>query len=230
LGLGKNLSRLECDELVASLKRPLEADRFDIQAAIKNDIMDVLEGQANLSPSWPRLLAALFRDKSQDSVTRDYAIQHLFQWREITDRKKGSEALRAEVTGVLWSALEETPLTIRATALLGLHYLAEKDPSFDVERIRQNALQLASDETADANARVTALQVCSRMSFRPALALARDLVGSQTKLPLRLSAIATLGRMGESGDLQLLEGLEGDPQLKPALGQAIRQVKNRIKG
>jgi hypothetical protein len=230
LSLGKKLSRQECDELAAALKRPLEPSGFDIQAAIKNDIMDALEAQANLAEPWPRLLAALFQDKSQDPVTRDYALQHLFQWCETTKVTGKSDTLRSEVTAVLWGALEETPLTIRATALLGLQYLTETDPGTDRERIRKSALQLASDGSADENARLTALQVCSRMNFEPVLPVARGLTGAETKLPLRLSAIAALGRMGGKEDLQLLEGLGPDQEIKPALMEAIRQVKNRIKG
>jgi HEAT repeat protein len=78
---------------------------------------------------------------------------------------------------------------------------------------------------------MTALQVCAQRGFPEVLPLARTIASDNRRpVSLRLSAIATIGQVGNrKDDRQLLEKLsnEGNARLRKALQPALKQIQRR---
>lgn len=167
--------------------------------ALKNDVVNVLRAQ----PEVPRLLAhnlmAMYNDRQHDKVWRDYCIQHLGGLYE----RIGDPAQKQAVEALLWRATEETRLGIAGTALLALSHNTKE--GVDVTRVAARARSLCEDPQCGELAKITALQVCARLKDRGALPMARSVAGSTVSVPLRMSAIAAIGALGDATDRAMLE-------------------------
>lgn len=167
--------------------------------ALKNDVVNVLRTQ----PEVPRLLAhnlmAMYHDPLHDNVWRDYCVQHLGGLYE----RVGDPAQKRAVEALLWRATEETKLGIAGTALLALSHNT-KD-GVDAGRVAARARSLCEDPQCGELAKITALQVCARLKDRGVLPAARSIAGSTANVPLRMSAIAALGALGDATDRAMVE-------------------------
>lgn len=169
--------------------------------ALKNDVLNVLCIQPGEEEATAAMLRELYADKTQDPGLRDYALQHLVTLIE-----------RAPAIGwdVHWAAVEGDDPNLAATAMLHLVHRIREESSgrgpgvstpdattAESARLAVAALRLASDASAKAPARTTALQVCGRLRFTEAGPLAFEIARSErTEVPLRIAAIATLGDLG----------------------------------
>ena len=217
---GKDLSLDEMKDIFAFLRSNKER-----VPALKNEMLNALRAQKEPPPGLARLLMDIYRDREQDPVMRDYALQHmtLFYSKAALDDK-------ARMQQVFWQGLGEKDGSIAGTALLSLNFLSQNTPAFDKEKFKHEALSLAKDENAGEMARITALQVCGRNGIYDALPLARKLAKKSPSVPLRISAIAALGDLGGPESRPFLKGLaEGpDERLKPAAQSALKRMKNRL--
>ncbi len=228
-GLGKDLKREELEALYAFLKTKNGTDRKSRggEHVLKNDVMDILLEQMSPPQELADVLMALYQDHEQDSVTRDYALQHLvsYQQRQISDPLPNKE--RIEKT--LWEGLAEIDSSIAGTALLGLHRLSAASPQMTVAGLDDVALKLAQSEEASRLSRITAVRVCAERRLEQARPIVLDLAQSGGDIPLQISAIAALGNLGAADEIGFLERLvSGENEfLKPAARTALQSLKER---
>jgi hypothetical protein len=111
--------------------------------------------------------------------------------------------------------------------LIGLERLSRQYLEFDRARVADWALLLARSGQCSEAARTTALQVCGQMGLTAALPAARQVAVSGAALPLRLSAIAAVGMLGDDTDRALLERWAADPALAVAAQSALRRLEAR---
>ena len=193
--LGRALSSEEIALLYQFLKTPPNSRDGNLPdlPAIKNDVLNVLRCQSSPPKGFTDTLLAIYRDPAQDSVIRDYAVQHLVGWYQqgAPDTTNAPNRIRA----ALLEAAGQNGSTA-GTALLGLHLLSVDDPAFCQQDINRLALRLVTCAEAEVAARITAIQVCAERGLKEALPAIQSLAGAQSCVPLRLSATAALARLG----------------------------------
>jgi hypothetical protein len=196
-GLGASLTRAEITALYQFLKSPPGPREKDLPClyALKNDILNALHNQAPPPRDLVDTLIAIYRDPAQDSVIRDYAIQHLAACCE--DRAAVNPAATWRITEVVSEAAHQNS-SIAGTALLALHLLPASDAALSQREIDQIAIHLTCDSQAQTSARVTAIQICSERGLRQALPAIERLAQEADCVALRLSAQAALCRLGGS--------------------------------
>lgn len=192
----------------------------DIEYVIKNDLVNKLRNQRKPVPELNRLLIDLCTDRTQDEVVRAYALQHLRPQYEET----GDPAIRE----VLFAMLDETENGMAGGALLALRYLAGEYPKeFDAGEVARRATEIAANEETANLTRISALQVASRFGARELEPVAQRLAeNTAASLPLRLSAIATLGELNAAGSLPTLQTLAGT---KGPVGKAASAAMKKIR-
>ncbi len=199
LSLGEKLSREEITALYSFLKSPSAREEKDLPVlyGLKNEILNVLRHQTAPSVGFTRTMVEIYSNQDQDSVLRDYAIQHLTAWYEqgAPDAPDAKEKIRA----VLRLAAHE-PNGIAGTALLGMHRLSAESASFDGKEIDQFALAYARSTGTDLATRITAIQVCSERGIKAVLPAIESLPQQAGSLPLRLSATAAMGQLDGQGN------------------------------
>lgn len=204
--LGDDLDQESIRKLGALLRSKMEKN-----AVLKNDILNVLQKQANLPPDLTAVLIDLYHDHEQNILMRDYALQHLVGWfQQLGDLRDATPASVAETKGAikktLWEGVAESNTSIAGTALIGLSSLAQQS-EVEADKVREAAFQLAADRTASELTRIAALQVCAQMGVEKALPVAVDLVGSAPSLPLKLSAVGAIGLLGGGDQQPLVDNL-----------------------
>jgi hypothetical protein len=198
-GLGEALPAERIEALRALLRTPHAPDAGLSLAefnAVKNDVLDALIRQKRLPAGLGRQIAEMSRDRSLDPQWRDYCVQHLALYCERrwpAGSRMGADADAQAIQSACWSAVEETQGATAGTALIGLERLSRQYLEFDRARVADWALLLARSGNCSEAARTTALQVCGQMGVTAVLPAAREVAGSKASLPLRLSAIATIG-------------------------------------
>jgi hypothetical protein len=228
-----SLTSEDCGHLVRFVTAPTPPVELDQIAALKNDLLLVLRHQTHLPVPFNEFLSGLYQDKAQHTVIRDYALQHLFMYYEETDgNNAGLHSLNERDTDIFWHALNETTNSIAGTAVIGLNNLAKVGYSragVDLPRIRASALELASDPFAHELSRISALQICAELDVNESLQVARHLLQESTCLPLRLSAVAAIGKLGQSADIHLLESEAHDANflLQAASERAVKALASR---
>jgi hypothetical protein len=214
----------------ASARPAPGADRgpLDSDAALKNDVLNALRFQPHSPAGLTGLLIGIYRDREQDIVMRDYAVQHLVS---LYEQLPGSRiAEKKQIQQVLQAALAETDSSIAGTALLGMHNLSTGHPEFDTPELTEAALNLARDDTARELVRITALQVCAGRGIKDALPAALALANAAPTIPVQISAIAALGTLGTAEHRALLEELAESPEarLRPAAQTALNRLQARL--
>ncbi len=226
--LGSNLSDLEVEALYHLLYRkagedPLQAGELN---ALKNEVVNVLKKQRRNPALLVRHLIAMFDDPAQDAVWHDYCVQHLGT---LCRAVEGPD--RTAVRELLWRAAEERQSGVAGTALIALVDNLEGTDS-DRQMVRDKALAIATaPDYADA-ARITALQISAKLEDRRILPLARSIAEGGHAVPLRASAIAAIGSLGDSTDRPLLEkySQSTDIRLRTAAASALNRLAKRPSG
>ena len=161
-------------------------------ASDKNQLMDELLNRPEIPADYGLQMVALFRDREQDVVTRDFAVQHIGLYAEALNRRGVYRADSVEVRtlrAALDEAAAETKTIVAAAAFRALADMAPFDPHIDGRRLDGRFAACAADSSAAPAARVMAVQLCGEQkvaSARPTLvALAAD---ASAPAPLRLSA------------------------------------------
>ena len=225
--LGKNLSPEEVSALYEFLKESTNPE--DKSGAflhvLKNDTIRVLRHQVAPPAGLTGTLIEIYQDESQDSVIRDYAIQHLVSWYQ--QGAADSPEAKGRIQAVLLDAVQKNT-SIAGTALLGLHRLSASDAAFRSDKIDGIALKLAKSD-AQPLTRITAIQVCSERGLKEALPKIQELAQTAENVALRISAIAALGRLGESEQVSFLEQLEAGERenINPAIQTAFNSLQQR---
>ena len=162
-------------------------------ASDKNQVMDELLNRPEIPADYGMQMVALFRDKEQDVVTRDFAVQHIGLYAEALNRRGVYNADSAEAHALrvaLDEAAAQTKTIVAAAAFCALADMAAFDPHVDGCRLDARLAACTADASAAPAARVMAVQLCGErkvVSARQTLAaLAVDHAALE---PLRRSAI-----------------------------------------
>lgn len=221
--LGKNLSHEEIQTLYALLNRKNNEDflRPDQLNALKNDVVNALREQEYPPSRLSDNLIAMYNDKGHDKVWRDYCIQHLGHFLKRISSKEKKEA----VVATLWKATEETNITIAGTALLAMEN-NKNDSLIDAGEVAEKALNLCKDSTCGEPAKITALQICAKLGDVRVLSTAREIATSGQSVPLRMSAIAAVGTLGDESDREMLEkySQSSDIRLRKSAQSALTRL------
>jgi hypothetical protein len=131
--LGENLTERQIADLYGFLKRPLKAFKgMDAPsvASLKNQVMDRLLEQKTLPDDYGAEMIGLYRNRANDTLLRNFAVQHL-------DLYTGAQAVRGgydgtsdealKIRAALDAASRETDSSIGGAALLALDRLSRLD-------------------------------------------------------------------------------------------------------
>ena len=191
---------------------------------MKNDMLNILRNQTPPPPELTDVMLDLFYDKSEDIVIRSYALQHMRPW--YMDERMQDPAIRQ----AFYDGLEEKENEIAGVALLALNYMAEQDTNFDKNVISQKAAEMAADENTYVLTRISAVSISGRMKNPEALETIRNLTNTPQPMALKLSAIASLGEIGEHKDIMTLQKISstGKRPFSTAARAALKKLKKKL--
>ena len=157
-----------------------------------NDVMDEMLNRSEIPADYAETMVALFRDKSQGDVIRDFAVQHIGLYAEtlqIRGKYDSNSSESATLRDALWDAAEETRTIVAVAAFRALADMAAFDPHVDASRLDSRLATCVADLTASPAARVMAAQLCGERRVGTAkLALAAIAADRRESEPLRLAA------------------------------------------
>ena len=221
--LGKNLTEQEIKALYVFLNRHNNEDNLkpgEIDA-IKNDVSVAIMGQQKKPADYGNNLMAMYYDKTHDDVWRDYCIQHLGGW-----CSKADDAEKTLIAKTLWKAVEQRNLSIAGTALIAL---SNNTGSQDIQKddVANKAFEICEDAQYGELAKITALQICAKLNEKKVLQTARKTAESGASIPLRMSAIAAVGTLGDSTDRPMLEkyASSSDVRLRKSAQSALGRLR-----
>jgi hypothetical protein len=223
--LGRHLTEAERDALYDYLRGHETDPDGPMRGVLKNDVILALKGQQPHPKRLAGILLAMFQDREQDPVVRNYALQHLATWYDKCPDK-------SRMVDALWAGTTDADPSIVGTALIGLNRLSEAPDRIDRARLTAVASAMAESESGEDTARITALQVCAEMGAKAVLPVAAKLAGGGGDVPLRVSAVAAVGALGGATELPLLNRLAGaaDPRIQNAAHAALRRLQTRPNG
>ena len=144
-------------------------------ASEKNQVMDKLLNQPQMPSDYGDVMIGLYRDKSQDVLTRDFAVQHIGLYAQALERRGEYDAEAAEsrkLRSALFDAAGETRTIIAAAAFRALADMSVFDPKVDTNRLDSLLAACTADASSDPASRSMAVQLCGERrvkSSRPAL-------------------------------------------------------------
>ena len=221
--LSKSLPKEDIAVLYGFLERKSSEDkaRPGELNAIKNDVVNELKMQKVMPQDLAGRLMTMYGNKSHDEVWRDYCVQHLGDiYTEISN-----EGDREKAFHVLWSAVDERQGSIPGTGLIALFNLCGQK-GFEKDQISAKALEMVRASDYGEPAKITALQICAKLGEKAVLPDARKLAAGGP-IPIRMSAMACLGMLGNKADLTLLKVSESstDVRLRTAAQAAILKLR-----
>jgi hypothetical protein len=237
--LNADLTSAEVEALYQFLSQKEKHDRTQAGHVLKNGLLNALCAIDPPLPGLTELMIQIYRDRDQNIVIRDYALQHLISHYKCLGnpsvRKASSltvESIRTEqetMRPVLWEALAEVDSSIAGTALLGLHRLGINHLEFDRAKVAAIAVKLAHEQNASELTRVAALQVCGLMELADARPLLLQILQGEQNAALKLAAIGSLGMIGGVAEQPVLERIlaSKDERFRPAAELALKRIKAR---
>ena len=202
--LGEKLSDKQIADLYGFLKQPLhqfkDMDAPSV-ASLKNQVMDKLLEQKTLPADYGAEMIGLYRNRANDELLRNFAVQHLDLYASAKAVRGGYDGASDEalkIRSALDAASRETDSSIGGTALLGLERLSRLDAQVDRAAIATRAAACAANATADLQSRIAAVQVCGEMRIRSSAATLRALANDPAaNTVLRLAAKHALSQFSE---------------------------------
>ena len=183
---------------------------------IRNDVLVALAGQElNRPTDLGTDLIAMWKDTSEDAVWRDYCLQHMAGVYDTSDNRAEIEATLLEVA--------RGGGRVSGTAMLSLERLGKRHPQL-AEQAKAIARNAVLAEERDDEAAVTAIQIARAAGDSDILAEVRSIAADTgAMVRLRMSAVGTLGELGEEEDVALLTKLCQDEE-----GRVRRTAKHNL--
>ncbi len=159
------------------------------------------DGSATLAQE---AMVALYRDRTQDDITRDFAVQHIGLYAQALNRSGAydpdSEDARL-CRDALLAATAETKTIIAAAAFRALSDVSAFDPYIDGKRLDAILVSCVGDASASSAARIMAIQLCGERRVSSALPALKGILDDATApIPHRHAAKWALSRL--TGDSQ----------------------------
>lgn len=208
----QHLSTSDAQSLVKFLSRLPSADAVSIDelAALKNNAADLLLTQAPPPAGLRTAFEAAFKNPAQGEIWREYIVQKI---PELAVGLAGAERKRA--LAFLHQRLDDTESIFAGTALLGLQRLhTQTPPLVSTKEVATAATKLLTGPAYADATKLTALQVLALHDAAAARAQARQWLTGDHPVMLKVSALATLGQVGEPQDRSLLERYARSPELR----------------
>lgn len=222
--LGNRLPAVDVQALLRFLARKPNEDVVSAEnlAVLKNNAADALLAQGELPAALLSILETTFADADQGEIWREYVVQ---KFPELVKRTGGVQRERG--VAFLHERIADTSYIYAGTALLGLQRLHENEPPLveGVEVAKAARLVLREDAYASAS-KISALQILARHEPSEARALARQWLADEHPVMLRVSALATLGQVGEQADREVVARYAESPELR--LRTAARAALARL--
>ena len=188
-------SQIESEEKMSLRMSAEEASSGTSMAELaseKNQVMDELLNQPQIPSDYADVMIGLYRDKSQDILTRDFAVQHIGLYAQALARRGEYDADAAEsrkLRTALFDAVGETRTIVAAAAFRALADIAVFDPLVDESRLDSLLVACVADAFSDPASRAMAVQLCGERRVRPSRPALEAISGiSSTPAVLRLSA------------------------------------------
>ena len=208
---------------VASGKGALHPAR---EAALRNDVLNLLRDQEPVPTGLSGLLVDIVRKGRHDATLVDYAIQHLGALqRDLRD----VEMVR-RVRNALFDAASGIEKPYAGTAL---YALADARAMTDAESGRLRRLTVvACSPRANPLVRLSALQLAGQRGYREVLPYVRSVLrGDRLDAVADTVVVGTLGLLGEASDVGLIESFaaKGGSRLAGPCAAAVERINGRMK-
>jgi len=218
------LTRDECGAIYAFLHQSAQEAGLRPQElnALKNHLVNIVKINSTDILSLIRHLMTLFYDTGQDPVWREYCVQHL-----------GTLYVQAGIhqpalVKLFGDALRDKEGSLAGTALIALRLNRRNEP-YTSRLVAEEAYVVASSAEYSSASRTTALQIAAAEDDPRIVQLARTVLRESTDVHLRVSALAVLGKMGDSTDVDGIEAhaSSGDVRLRSAASAALKMLQSR---
>ena len=220
--LGKNLTRREVENIYQFLAygtagntlKPLEIN------SLKNDLVIVLMKQTRPPVDLGIKLVEMFNNQKNSSIWRDYCIQFMGRW-----YKNASEEEQKQMLKAMLGALDEHKNGIAGAALIALRSnIGQRE--IRPREVRLSAFKVLTAKDTPDYVKLTALQICAMGKEANALPIAREILKTSKHVPLKMSAIAAIGMLGDSDDFETLNKLahSTDIRLRTAASNALKKL------
>ena len=170
-----------------------------LAASDKNQVMDELLNQPDISSDYGETMVSLYRDRGQDVLTRDFAVQHIGLYAQALQRRGVYDPASADsrsLRAALFDAAAETRTIVAAAAFRAPADMAACDPHIDSRRLDVWLATCAGDASAAPAARVMAVHLCGERRVKSAIpALEKICAAPGTSEILRRSAGCALSRI-----------------------------------
>ncbi|NQZ56244.1 MAG: hypothetical protein HRT88_02075 [Lentisphaeraceae bacterium] len=222
--LSKKLSEYDIKALVAFLKTQYTSE-LNMEPiyynSVKNDALQLLLTQEERIDGIGAVLVEMANDTSYGDMWRDYSLQFIpdyYQQAYDVDLLYSSDVSqeRDDLLSTLWNFAEDKRANSSATALIALESLAQNYREIEKSRIVETAMDIVNDGTTPIGARISAMRLAIDKEVQADKG-ASDYFGENVRIiaqtgeniVLRMSAVKTPGEIGNTDDVEFLEGLLG---------------------
>ena len=198
--------------------------RVEREAALKNDVLNLLRNQKRQPEGLADLLLEMVASKQYAPVIIDYCIQHL----GAMVGSASDDPTKARIREAFVAAAKDTAEAYSGTALYSLAEMPNKSKS-ESDELRRLTVA-ACGESVNPVARISAIQLAGERGYRETLPMLRGvLAGTRRDAVLDMTVVGSIGLMGDVGDVQLLESFRsrGGRRLKTAIDAAVQRIKER---
>lgn len=194
------------------------------EAALRNDVLNLLRNQDLIPKSLPDLLMDIVRNGRHDATLVDYAIQHLGALQHGLP-----DVMAGRVCDALFAAASGIGRPYAGTAL---YALADAHGLTGAETGRLHHLTCAAcSSRAHPLTRLAAFQLAGQRGYREVLSDVRAVLrGDRRDAVADTVAVGTLGLLGDASDIALLESIaaRGGSRLTEPCAMAIERISGRI--
>lgn len=219
--LGKNLTRREVDSIYKFLNYGTAANLKALEInSLKNDLVLVLMRQTSPPNDLGIKLVEMFNNKKNSSIWRDYCVQFMGRW-----YKKASAEEKKQMKKSMLNALEEHKNGIAGAALIALRSNIGQT-TISPRQVRLAAYKVLTAKDSPDYLKQTALQICAMGNEAKVLPIAREILKTSKHVPLKMSAIAAIGALGDGDDFETLNMLvrSTDIRLRIAASSALKKL------
>jgi hypothetical protein len=208
-------------ELLAFFKRAIH-DKA-LRPVTRNNMANCLVDQDVKDPALAGMFREMALDRGENEVWRDYSLQFMaasIDW----------AADRSAIASTVWDMARQESGSIAGTAIIHLHYIAERGVAALPIGYEAKVAALVTDGNAHIATRMTAIGIIGQERLSGCAPALRHVVESAQEPALRRTALASLGLLGNADDLPLVRRFTHDSDAlvaKAAQGAARRLLASR---